>query len=162
MSKRTAGATVRREPTVIERRVAATEATLARFRDQPFAWGRHDCARMVMFHVRQLGWKPRVAKAGSYSTALGARRALARAGFDSLAAAIDAHGLPRIAPARVLVGDLILSATDEEQNHGIDVVGIALGNGRVLGWHTEADGATALQPLEILAAWQVLAPVIGS
>lgn len=134
------------------RRVAAAQATLDRFKDRPFAFGSDDCARMAVFHLRQLGFKPRIAKAGSYSTLLGARRALARAGFATLADAVDAQGLLRIPPAAAAVGDLLMVP-------GVDDLGalaVALGNGRVLMWHEDAIGACVCQPLEFVASWSVL------
>jgi hypothetical protein len=44
---------------------------------------------MAVFHLRAMGLQPRIARAGSYASLLGARRALARAGFASLAEAVD-------------------------------------------------------------------------
>src|SRR3546814_6108937 len=92
--------------TPIERRHAATEATLAKYRDQPFKWGRYDCARVIAHQAKKLGHKVSLAKAGSYSSALGAKRALAKVGYATLSEALDAH-LPRIAPASALLGDII-------------------------------------------------------
>src|SRR3546814_20753490 len=78
---------------VMEARRRATQATADRFRDQPFTWGKNDCVRMVAFHLRKLGYRPKLAKAGSYSSALGAKRALARSGFETIGQALDALGL---------------------------------------------------------------------
>ena len=142
--------------TPMERRVAATEATKAQFEGKPFAWGTSDCVRLATFHVRQFGWKVRLARAGGYTTALGAKRALTRAGFADLAAAIDGHGLPRIALARVLVGDLVQGEGDPEDNLGFGAIGVALGNGAVLGWHPDAPGGCVLRPSGLVAAWSVL------
>ncbi len=142
----------RQHQPMMVRRVAAAQATLDRFKGRPFAFGRDDCARMAVFHLRQLGLKPKIAKAGSYSSLLGARRALARAGFASLAAAVDAQGLLRIPPAAAVVGDLLMLP-------GVDELGalvVAMGNGRVLGWHEDAAGATVMQPSDFVAAWGVL------
>ncbi len=138
---------------VMVRRVTATQATLDRFQGKPFVWGRADCARLAIFHVKQFGWKLRIGKAGAYSSALGARRALGRAGFTTLAEAIDAHGLPRIAPAAAKAGDLVELPSDDP----VGAIGVALGNGRVLGWHPDAEGAVVVQPLQYVAAWSVLA-----
>ena len=133
-------------------RVAAAQATLDRFKDAPFALGKNDCARMVAFHLRKLGVAVKLAKAGSYSSALGGRRALKRLGFGSLAEAVDAHGLLRIPPAAAAVGDLLeLPAEDS-----FGALGVALGNGRVLAYHQDATGAVVVQPLEYVAAWRVL------
>ncbi len=137
---------------VMIRRVAATQATLDRFQGQPFVWGKADCSKLAIFHVKQFGWTLRIAKAGGYSTALGAKRALTRAGFKSLADAIDAHGLPRISPAAAVAGDLVQIPGDE----AMGAIGVAVGNGRVLGWHEDAPGAVVVQPIEFVAAWSVV------
>lgn len=133
-------------------RVAATQATLDRFKSAQFAFGKNDCARIVAFHLRKMGVAVRLAKAGSYTSALGARRALARTGFASLAAALDAHGLLRIPPAAAIVGDII--ELPGAGSFGSLVV--CVGNGRVIGYHELASGAIVMQPLVFVAAWQVL------
>jgi hypothetical protein len=128
----------------------ATQATLDRFKDVPFEWGRADCAKMLAFHLRGLGHELRLAKAGSYRTMLGAKRALRRLGFASLGAAIDAHGLMPIAPAAALAGDLVeLPAEDE-----MGCITIAIGTGRVFGYNQGAPGAAVLQPLAYVRAWR--------
>src|SRR3546814_17584220 len=66
--------------TPIERRHAAPEATLAKYRAQPFTWGRYDCARVIAHQAKKLGPKVSLAKAASSSSALGAKRALATVG----------------------------------------------------------------------------------
>lgn len=137
---------------IMVRRVTAAQATLDRFKDRPFAFGKDDCARMAVFHLRRFGMKPRIAKAGSYSTLLGARRALARAGFTSLADAVDAQGLLRTEPASAVVGDLLMLPGCDE----LGALAVALGNGRVLAWHEDAAGACVLQPVEFVTAWRVL------
>ena len=138
-------------PLMLRRQVAA-QATFARFHGRDFEWGRADCARMVAFHLRQLGLRPQLAKAGTYRSALTARRALARTGHASLASAIDAIGLLRIAPAAALIGDILALPGDDAMT-GLTV---ALGNGRVLGWHQDAAAADVLQPTAFEAAWTIL------
>ena len=133
-------------------RSAAAQATVDRFHGQAFAWGRFDCARMVAFHLRQLGLKPGLSKGGSYATALSARRALVRAGHDSLEAALDALGLSRIAPAAALVGDVVALPGDDAMTS----LTVALGNGRVLGWHQDSPGCAVLQPVAFETAWRVI------
>lgn len=134
------------------RRVAAAQATLDRFKGQPFMLGEADCARMTTFHLRQLKLRVQIAKAGSYKTPLSARRALIRAGFESLADALDKHGFARIPPAAAVVGDILALPAEDD----LGALCVALGNGRVLGWHPDAEGATVLQPTEFVAAWSVM------
>lgn len=130
----------------------AAQATLARFEDQPFAWGRFDCAKMLAFHLRGMGISPGSGKAGSYSTAIGARRALTRLGVSSLADLLDRR-FERIAPAAALVGDVVaLPSTGK-----LDAIGIVLGNGRLLAYHEDAIGAVVVQPLKMVGAWRIAA-----
>lgn len=140
---------------VIIARVDAAQATLNRFKDQPFAWGRYDCAKMVAFHLRKLGHQIGISKAGSYSTALGARRALNRLGWSSLSYGLDeVLHLERIAPARLVVGDIIQMPSESNT----DALAIALGNGRAFAYHEDEAGAIVVQPVieSIVAAWRVV------
>jgi hypothetical protein len=135
------------------RRVAATQATVARFQGLTFRWGQEDCARMVVFHLRQMGRPIAMAKAGSYSNALGAARAMRRFGVVSLIEALDKHGLEQIPPAAAVAGDIVAMPSADS----FDALAIALGNGRVLGYHDDADGAAVLQPVQFITAWRVVA-----
>jgi hypothetical protein len=92
---------------VMIRRQQAVEATVQRFAGRPLAYGRDDCARMAAFLVKRLGVKVRLAKMPRYASAVGAARALATLGVADLAEVVDLAGLPRIAPARAVVGDLL-------------------------------------------------------
>lgn len=134
------------------RRQRAAQATVDRFRSVPFAYGKNDCARLAAFVLRQMGHKPGLAKAGSYSSALGAARALKRLGHDDLASALDALGLLRIPPIAVLPGDLIM--VPGEGPFG-GAIAMAVGNGRVLGYHEDLDGADILQPVQFVGAWRL-------
>ena len=138
-------------PAVVHR-VAVTQATCDRFIGEPFAWGRADCARMLAFHLQGFGHRLGLAKVGSYKSALGARRALARFGVATLAEAMDRAGFERIPPAAAVAGDVVELPGDE----GFGAMTVALGNGRVLGWHESQPGAAVLQPVQYLAAWRVL------
>jgi hypothetical protein len=134
------------------RRQQAAQAALDRFKGEPLVYGKNDCVRLAAFVLRKMGHRPQLAKAGSYSTALGAARALQRAGFEDLAAAVDALGLPRIAPAAAWVADMVLLPAEGPFGGALSV---AVGNGRVLGYHEDVDGADILQPVQYLAAWRV-------
>lgn len=128
----------------------AAQATLARFEGEAFAWGRFDCAKMLAFHLRQMKLSPASSKAGSYSTAIGARRALTRMGVQSLAELLDRR-FARIAPAASLIGDVVALPSAGT----LDAIGIALGNGRLLSYHEDAIGAVVVQPVHMLGAWRV-------
>jgi hypothetical protein len=138
--------------TVLLRRQQAAQAAIDRFKDQPLVYGKNDCVRLAAFVLRKMGHRPQLAKAGSYRTALGAARALQRAGFEDLAAAVDALGLPRIAPAAAWVADLVLLPAGAPFGGALSV---AVGNGRVLGYHEDLGGAEILQPVQYVAAWRI-------
>lgn len=133
------------------RRVEVAQGTLDRFRDKPFQWGTRDCSRMVAAHLRAMGYKVKLPPAGSYRSLRGATRALAAAGFGTVGEALDALGLLRIPPAAALPGDIIEWPSE---NH-LAALGIAVGNGRMVGFHPDARGATVLQPVEFVSAWRV-------
>jgi hypothetical protein len=119
-------------------RVEKTQLTVERFRDQPFAWGQCDCARLAAFHLKQFGVKARLVSFGPYRSAAGAGLALRRKGFADLADVADKLGLKRIAPAAALVGDL-MGFRHPQQELGV-VMSINLGNGRALGFMDNGDG----------------------
>ena len=126
------------------KRVAVAQACVAKFDGQAFAWGECDCARLAAFALQGLGYKPSYARFGRYRSALGARRALRREGFADTTDWIDSiHGLARIAPAAALPGDIVGLPGEE----GWTALTVALGNGRLLGFHLEAAGCAVVQPL---------------
>ncbi|WP_311267445.1 DUF6950 family protein [Sphingobium sp. WCS2017Hpa-17] len=129
----------------LEARRVATEATLAKYRQRPLDFATADCARMVRYHLLQLGHKP--PKMPSYRSATGARRAYVSVG--GLAAAFDAI-LPRIPHARMLLGDIAVLDGDG----GMDAAVICVGH-KVFGWHEDSDVPVNLVPLQIKAAWRV-------
>lgn len=134
------------------RRVAAVEATIARFKDKPLTLGKDDCVRMAAFALRKQGVKASLLKAGSYSSEAGARRVMVRLGYASLADALDSLGLPRIAPAMALPGDILSMRSPA----GDVALVVAVGNGRVLGFWESAGVCTVFQPLEYDAAWRCI------
>lgn len=141
--------------TELDRRARITQATLDKFRDQPFAFGKCDCVRIAGFHLREMGYNPKLARGGAYKSALGAKAALNRAGYGSLAEALDGLYLPRIAPARAKIGDLVMGEGDLDE-YGIGILSVYLGNGRILtfaeGYPSTVVGQPKLAPT---AAWEV-------
>lgn len=132
-------------------RVAAAQATLDHWRDQPFKWGTVDCVRMMAWHLRRMGHRVKLPPSGSYSSALTAARRLRERGHDDVIAAVDALGFDRIAPAAALPGDVLGWPKDD----GIGIIAIRLSNGRVVGFHDDTVGATVLQPLDVACvAWR--------
>ena len=137
------------KPEMIARRDAA-QATLDRFMGVDFVWGKADCVRLAAFNLRQLGYKPRLSKGGAYSSFRGAVKALNLAGFSDLVEAVDAQGLPQIAPSQAVVGDLIALPGEE----GWPALTVCLGNGRVVGWKADRPDCGVMQPLTPILAWR--------
>lgn len=141
----------------LERRKAAIEATRARFEGRPHAYGKVDCIKIAAGHARHMGHHRALGlqKAGTWSSALGAMRALKKMGFDRVFDAVDAAGFEPIAPAMILPGDLIGSAGTD----GLDAIGIWLGNMAILGFHEDAmeQGVKVirLKTLSGMKAWRL-------
>lgn len=135
----------------LELRHAAIEATMARYRDRPFKWGSVDCAKVAAFHLKKLGHPISISKAGSYSSMLGATRALHRLGYASLAEMADGLGLAHIAPARMLLGDIA-----EIEGEGPGAIGLYAGNGNLFCFHEDHPGLVTFMPNRIIRAWSVL------
>jgi hypothetical protein len=133
-------------------RQKATAATMERFRGKSFAWGSVDCAKMVAFHLKQLGHKVRLSKAGQYKTARGGSAALKRLGFDDLPAAMDGHGFERIPLARAMIGDVVAFPSD----HAIGALGIVTGNGNMLAFHEAHEQPVVMSMNVIDVAWRVI------
>jgi hypothetical protein len=134
------------------RRQQAAQAAVARFKGQPWELGKNDCVRMAAFVLRKMGHRPQLGKAGTYKSGAGAMLALKRSGHDSLGAALNALGLERIAPAAALIADIIMIPGEAPLDGALT---IAVGNGRVLGFHQDAESAEILQPVEFICAWRL-------
>lgn len=134
------------------RRRNAAQKTLDVWSQRPMKLGTSDCVRMTAAHLRLLGYKVKLPNSGSYRTVNSALKALKERGYESLAAALDDMGLERIAPAATVVGDVLMLPAA----HHLGALAIALGNGRVVGFHEDVAAATVLQPIEYVAAWKVL------
>tara|TARA_R110000782_G_scaffold39048_10_gene91099 strand:- start:683 stop:1105 length:423 start_codon:yes stop_codon:yes gene_type:complete len=138
--------------TPLERRHAAIEATMGKYRDRSFAWGKVDCARVGAFHLKQLGYKISISKGGNYTSALGAKRAIKRFGVETLPELVDSLGLTEIPYSRMLLGDL----AQIEGDSPIGTICIYAGNGNLFGFHEDFPGLVTLQPIDVLRAWSVL------
>lgn len=137
------------------RRVAAAQATLDQFKVRRLRLGLNDCVRMTAAHLRRFGYTVKLPATGAYRSRAKAEQLLADRGYADLGDALDALGLERIAPAAARVGDIVqLPAVD-----ALGALTIALGNGRVAGYHADVPkgGAVVMQPREYVAAWRVKA-----
>lgn len=136
-------------------RAALTQATADKWlADVPFGWGKGDCIRLAADHVKRFGHKVSLSRGGSYTSALGARRALKRAGGDDLQALLDSvPSLLRLpAPAFAMIGDLVTLPGSES----FDALVVYLGNGSFLGWHEVSPVCCVINNVtEMKAAWRV-------
>jgi hypothetical protein len=133
-------------------RARAAQAALDTWGAIPLRLGHADCVRMVASHLRNLGWRIKLPPKGSYRTLKTAQKALADAGYASLGSALDAQGLERIAAAFAIMGDIVEL---ESEHGGIGALTIAMGNGRVAGWHPDVKkGIVVMQPHKPLTAWR--------
>lgn len=139
-------------------RARAAQATLDEWKTRAFRLGEADCARMVASHLRRLGYTVKLPPARSYRTPRSAVAALRKMGHATVPAMLDALGLERITPAAALAGDVVQMRWTEEETEGdaLAALTVAMGNGRVMGWHEDAPGgAVVMQPLDMIAAWRV-------
>lgn len=137
---------------VLVKRQKALQATMAWVGSREFAWGSTDCAKLIAFHLKQLGYKVRLSKAGPYKTALKAKAALKRLGYESLPDAMDGHGFVRILPAMMVIGDIVSFPCD----HELGALGIYVGNGNMLAFHEAHAHAVVMTMNVIDTAWKVI------
>ena len=137
----------------LEGRVAAAQATYDAFLNKPFEPGTHDCAKLLKFHMRKMGFPIKgVAKAGAYKSVLGMKRALRRMGVKTIGDLADRQkGWLPIAPASALPGDVL----ELESDDGLGSLNIVLTNGRMFGFSGETGTAVAMQPTDYKRAWRV-------
>lgn len=136
--------------------LVARAAALARTKDwlagRAFAWGTADCLAMLSAHLEHNGQGALPKR--HYRTAIGAKRALHKAGFETLEQLMDSL-LPRIAPAQMLPGDVGLYRGDPEMGGGtLDALVIGAGR-KALGWIGGHEEAVVMTVHRLDAAWRV-------
>lgn len=134
----------------IERR-DATQATLDKWLNKPFEWGKSDCARMGIDHLRNMGHKPKTSKARSWKTAVSAKAAIKRAGFNDLIEAIDDMGHLRIAGAYAIAGDIAIIEADNP----LGCLCVCIGPNQWLALHEAAQGFTIIKIKKFKAVWRI-------
>lgn len=145
------------QPTALERRAAALERTKAKFGMKRFSFrlGR-DCGQMVAFHLNCLGRNLGLASAGSYKDASGALVSLQRLGFSNLPDLCDDR-LERIPFARRLIGDILQMPAEDGPFAEIGALAIYLGDGAMLGYHSDAERPMILKLVDQpIAVWSAL------
>lgn len=135
-------------PNILERE-KLVQALLDEFAPQKFEWGKYDCGKMVIRHLKAAGYK--INTGGTWSSQIGLMRFLRRHG-GSGAACLDGWGLARIPPARAMMADIVeIDGADSP----FGAFGIVVGNGRVLAYHEAVETLAVIQPAELIAAWGV-------
>lgn len=139
-------------PGTLAERAAATRRVVDRFLARPFCWQRANGWKLLAAQARAMGHAfPPVPR---FRSALGARQALAKAGFASVAELLDSRFQRLPAPAFALVGDIVLLP----DGAGGEVVCIADGLGNLHGWHdADASGLAAVKFAmgDAIAAWRL-------
>lgn len=137
-------------------REKATSACRARFDLQPLDFKERDCVRLVRLALVKQGVSAsRLLKGLRWGTRAGAKKALANSGFNCLSEGVDAVGIPRIPPARVLPGDIVALPVPEGDVFGCSLC-VSMGGDLVLG----LDGQGVFRILRtrglFKAAWRTL------
>lgn len=128
----------------LERRRVALEATMEKYRGRSLDYCKADCARMIRFHLLQMGHKPPALP--RYRSAIGAARAMRETG--GIAAVLDGF-LPRIPYSRMLPGDVAIL----EGEDGMEAGTVCLGH-KLFGWHQNSEEPVNMVFAEIKAAWR--------
>lgn len=136
----------------LNRRVKIAQMAVDKYKDKSFSFkDNRDCGMMALFVLTKLGVAPHKRKDfGNYTTAKGAKKALARLGYDNLIDLMDKH-FERITPAMCLPGDIVAIPSEDD---AIGALAISLGNGAVLTYHEEHEGAVTGSLESATAAWR--------
>lgn len=127
-----------RDPLTMAQRAAATRRTIDVWRPRPFDWrSAHHCIALAHAQARAMGH--RVPALPRIRSAKAAVQALRTRGFDSVGAMLAAY-FPPIVPAAMRVGDICVGPSAEL---GLQAVGIADGQGNVIGWHDDQSAELA-------------------
>jgi len=133
----------------LNERANVTQATLEVFSSHAFEWGKYDCGKMLIHHVRAMGHK--ITTGGTWKSPVGLSRFLRRHG-GSGAACLDGWGLCRIPAAMCLTGDVVEIEGGEPP---FGAFGVYIGNGRVMAYHETVAGLAVIQPNRLTAAWRL-------
>ena len=104
-------------------RVQAAELAHRCFNEQPFEWGRNDCAHLIATVLMGVGHDDPLKGFRKYSTEAGAKRALLQKGHETVEDVLDnTLKLERIAPASTLPGDIVAIPGEGDTGHALGVV----------------------------------------
>lgn len=103
--------------------------------------------------ARQMGHRISILKGLRYTTEAGALKVMRKLGFKDLIEAVDASGLPRIAPAMALPADILAFPADDPFGCCLYVYA---GNGKAHGYQEGHDiGVTITLAQPAIAAWRL-------
>lgn len=136
----------------LTRRRDAAAACRARFHEKPYVPGKRDCPLLAAHALRQQGVKVPFLKGLHWKTEAEGLRALKALGFADLLEAMDGLGLPRIAPAMALIGDIVALPT----SHQLGALGVYMGNGNVLAFTDLSPNAEVLVRPQLICAWRTI------
>lgn len=137
------------------RRKDATEATLARYRGKAFDWSKGvTCVHLARCQLRKMGHTPPAMP--RFRSAFAARQAMAERGWSTVAEMLDSvlGEAARIAPARMLLGDLAVAPSDEG---GMGSIMVCAGRSKLMGWREDAPELVMLDISldELDAVWRL-------
>lgn len=115
------------------RREAAAKACWQRFYGKSYDPGKRDCVKLATHALIKMGHGSGPMKGMTYGSEAQGYRLLIKAGFKTLVEALDARGLPRIAPAKAMQGDLIAMDGGEDNPFGAALT-VAMADRIVLGF----------------------------
>lgn len=132
----------------------AAQGVIDRFYSKPFQWGKRDCVHLAAHALVQLGHPDPLIGVKSYSSPLGAKRAMSKAGVKDFGAYLDAR-FERIGYASALPGDLVgfpgaFHRADDESL----ALGVYIDHNRILGFTSTSCGWAPADQV-VTHAWRV-------
>ena len=118
-------------------RAHAAQSVIDEYYKQPLVWGKSDCAHLAAAVIIKLGHANPFKGIQKYTSETGAFKAMRRAGFTTLAEAVEKLGFESIPPVSALSGDIV---GYPGQGFGGVALGVAIGDGRFLGFAAGPDG----------------------
>lgn len=118
-------------------------------RDKPFSWGELDCCLLAANWIEMNTQDDMAASfRGRYKTALGAKRLLAKNGFESVHAVAEAYLGQSIAPLQLQRGDIALVSPPRSEA----ALGIVAGHGV---WVMTYDGMVIIPMRLVTKGWRL-------
>lgn len=136
------------------RRKAAAEACWQRFYGKAYDPGKRDCVKLATHALIKMGHGSGPVKGLRYSTEAQGYKQMRKAGFKSLPEALDAMGLPRIAPAMAMQGDLIALPPGGDSPFGA-ALAVAMSDGLVLAFSHDHGICSTWRATAFQGAWRL-------